>query len=53
MWALIAVIIFAIAAFVAFTASAAISVPGLFAVGLACLALHLLWPTVIGYVRRN
>lgn len=53
MWALIAVIIFAIAAFVAFTASTAVSVAGLVCVGLACLALHLLWPTVVEHVRRS
>lgn len=43
MFALAAVIIFAIAAYVAFSGGT-LSVTGLMCIGLACLAVHLLWP---------
>lgn len=43
MFGIAAVILFAIAAFVAF-AGGSVSVIGLIALGLACLAAHLLYP---------
>jgi hypothetical protein len=43
MFALAAIVVFAIAAFIAF-AGGSISVIGLIAVGLACLAVHLFYP---------
>lgn len=42
-FAIAAIVLFAIAAFVAF-AGGSVSVIGLVAIGLACLAVHLAWP---------
>ena len=44
MFAIAAVVAFAIAALVAFTTLSGISVTGLIALGLALLAVHLVWP---------
>ena len=44
MFAIIAAILFAIAALIAFGSLSGISVTGLIAAGLACLAVHLVWP---------
>ena len=53
MFALLAVITFAIGAFVAFSGSGSVSVAGLICVGGALLAMQLLWPEVRSYVRRS
>jgi hypothetical protein len=44
MFGIAAVVLFTIAAIIAFGALSGISVTGLIAAGLACLAVHLLWP---------
>ena len=44
MFGIAAVILFAIAALIAFGSLSGISITGLIAAGLACLAVHLLWP---------
>jgi hypothetical protein len=44
MFAIAAVVLFAIAALIAFGSLSGVSVIGLVAAGLACLAFHLAWP---------
>lgn len=44
MFGIAAVVLFCIAAIIFFAGHIAISAPGLACVGLACLAVHLLWP---------
>jgi hypothetical protein len=46
MFGIAAVVLFTIAAVIAFGALHGISVTGLLAAGLACLAVHLLWPII-------
>lgn len=47
MFAIIAAILFALAAFIAFGAVSGIAWAGLACAGLACLAVHLVWPVAL------
>ena len=51
MFGIAAVVLFAIAALIAFTPLSGIDVVGLLAAGLACLALHLLVPVSVPWRR--
>ena len=53
MFGLAAVVLFTIAALIAFTALSGISILGLLAAGLACLAVHLLWPVGLPWRRAS
>lgn len=44
MFGIAAIVLFAVAALIAFGAASGISAAGLAYAGLACLAVHLLWP---------
>ena len=51
MFGIAAVVLFAIAALIAFSTLSGISVIGLVCAGLACLAVHLLWPVALPWRR--